>query len=212
MNTPKQGRGQDTTAAGGEAPREQFPWRVMTSAEFDQASYAPEWLVQSILLADQPAVVGGPVKSLKTSIALDMAISLGTGTKFLGRFKVPQAVRVAVFSAQSGEAALQETARRVAVSKGVKLKKADVLWSSDLPRLGRKGDLDRLHTFLEDHEVKVVIVDPLHLATQCRALVTLRVAGFRALTPREPPGEGGSAAGSGPQPAHRRAARSAGKW
>src|SRR5688500_7162912 len=91
--------------------------RFMTSAQFADAEYSREWLVRSVLLTGQPAVIGGPKKCLKTSLAIDMAISLGSGTKFLGRFKVPEAVRVAVISGESGGAVLQETAGRIAQAK-----------------------------------------------------------------------------------------------
>jgi AAA domain len=135
----------------------------MTSTEFDEAKYLREWLVRSILLPGQPAVIGGPKKSLKTSLVLDMAISLGSGAKFLDRFKVTKPTRVAVLSGESGGAELQAKARLIAESKKITLGDADVLWSFDLPRLGSKSDLSRLSDALEEHGVKVVFLDPLYL-------------------------------------------------
>src|SRR4051812_30748197 len=98
--------------------------RFLTSAEFAEAEYSRQWLVRSILLPGQPAVLGGPKKCLKTSLALDLAISLGSGTNFLGRFKVPEPVRVAVISGESGGAVVQETARRIAGARKVDLSEA----------------------------------------------------------------------------------------
>lgn len=140
-----------------------FDPQLLTSSAFEKARYTRRWLIQSILLPDQPAVVGGPMKSLKTSLIADMAISLGTGTPFLGQFKVPKATRAAVFSGESGAATLQETARRISDSKKTKLSAANVLWSFDIPRLGRKGDLERLHTVLKENGVAVAFIDPLYL-------------------------------------------------
>jgi replicative DNA helicase len=136
---------------------------LLTSAAFDQARYGRRWLVRSILLPEQVAVIGGPKKCLKTSLVTDLAISLGSETPFLGRFKVPKAVRAAVFSGESGGAVLQETARRIAKVRGIALGEADVLWSFDLPRLARKQDLGRLHAILKDQGVAVLFLDPLYL-------------------------------------------------
>jgi replicative DNA helicase len=126
--------------------------------------YSRGWLVQGVLVRGQPAVIGGAKKTLKTSLAIDMAVSLGTGTPFLGHFAVPEKARVAVFSGESGEATVQETARRVAEARKVKLDGAcAVLWSFDLPQLHRKVNRDGLRLFLKSQGVRVVIIDPLYL-------------------------------------------------
>jgi replicative DNA helicase len=142
----------------------QFQPRFLNSAAFARAKYSRGWLIKRILVRGQPGVLGGAKKTLKTSLAIDMAVSLGTGTPFLGRFPVPEQVRVAVFSGESGEATVQETARRGAEARKVKLDDdCDVLWSFDLPQLHRKVNRDGLTAFLKAQGVKVVIIDPLYL-------------------------------------------------
>src|SRR5262245_10097736 len=85
----------------------------LDSAAFSVAKFPFHWLVEGILVAGQPGVLGGPKKALKSSLAVDLAISIGTGTPFLGRFAVPRRRRVALFSGESSRATLQDTARRV---------------------------------------------------------------------------------------------------
>lgn len=140
-----------------------FQGKFISSAELERLDAKHRWLIKHILVADQPAMVGGPRKSMKTSFMVDMAVSLGSGKMFLGKFVVPEKVRVAVLSGESGQITLRETAIRVAKSKGVKLSECDVLWGFDLPRLGVEADLMALSKALRDHEVKVVFIDPAYL-------------------------------------------------
>lgn len=135
------------------------------SAEFAAANYRRDWLVENILVAGEPAIVGGPKKSLKTSVIVDLALSLAFGvlTRFLGRFEVPRRGRVAVISGESGEATLQEIARRACASKHVTLRDAGIIWGFDLPRLAVREDVEMLVAALGDREVEVLILDPLYL-------------------------------------------------
>ena len=133
------------------------------SADFARTTIQHTWLIDRILVKGQPGVIGGPKKSLKTSIGIDMAISLGTGTPFLGEFEVPEKMRVGFLSGESGEATVRETAQRICKAKKVRLKTADVSWSFRLPCLSRKLDLVGLKDELCEHQVKVVIIDPLYL-------------------------------------------------
>lgn len=141
-----------------------YRFRVTDSATFAAADYRREFLVRRLLVRDQPAVVGGPKKAMKTSVLVDLAISLGTATPFLGEFAVYKTARVALLSAESGDATLQETARRVCDAKGIDLAAAGVLWGFELPRLSDLGQLVALQDGLRDHAVEAVIIDPLYLA------------------------------------------------
>lgn len=140
-----------------------FTSEFLDSATFDQSKFPRSWLVEQILLRGRPAVIGGPKKCLKTSLAVDMAISLGSGTPFLDTFRVPNTVRVAVMSGESGLAAIQDTARRICDKKKVRLKDCNVLWSSHLPRLTSKPDRLGLKSYLRQNKVEVVVIDPLYL-------------------------------------------------
>jgi replicative DNA helicase len=135
----------------------------LTSAALEQMDARHRWLVKHVLVRDQPVLLGGPKKSLKTSLLLDAALSLGTGRPFLGKFEVPERVRVAVLSGESGQITIRETALRVAQAKGVKLAACDVLWGFELPRLGVEEDLVVLSAALRDNGVGVVFIDPAYL-------------------------------------------------
>lgn len=137
---------------------------LMNCKQFDQADCKLEWLVENVLVRDQPGVIGGPPKSLKTSLAIDLAISIGSGKPFLGQFKVPERCRVAVYSGESGQGAIREIAVRVCKSKGLEFDQScRVYWSFNLPRLADPADLESFTTTLREKKISVVIVDPLYL-------------------------------------------------
>ena len=135
----------------------------LTSAEFAATDYRPTWLVRRILVNDQPAVFGGPKKTLKTSLAVALSLALGTGTPFLGEFAVPEIVRTLILSGESGPFTLQETARRQSEAMGITLADADVLWAFNLPQLANIHHLNDLANLLAEHQVKVLIIDPIYL-------------------------------------------------
>jgi replicative DNA helicase len=153
----EQPRGGDGAAEG--KPR----FRFRTSAEFLRGDYRLAWLVNGLLVQGQPAVLGGPKKSLKTCLLVDLAYSLATASPFLGRFAVPRRWRVGVMSGESGEATLKETALRIGKAKGIDPEAADVLWEFNLPRLADPVDLGRLQDAIRGAGLDVLIIDPLYL-------------------------------------------------
>ena len=140
-----------------------FPADFLDCEKLQQTVRMPRWLVKQILVAGQPAVIGGPKKAPKTSLVIDLAISLSSGRPFLHRFVTPQPVTVLVLSGESGQAAILDTAQRIGKAKGIALSSCDVLWGFVLPRLSNDMDLTVLTTALIANNVAVVIIDPLYL-------------------------------------------------
>ena len=134
------------------------------SDTFLSRDYHLQWLVNRIMVQGQPAIIGGPKKVLKTSLLIDLAISLASGRRFLAHFDVERRTRVGVFSGESGPATIQETFRRICRSKGVLDPEAlSVYWGFTLPRLSFDVDLIELEEAITENELEVVILDPLYL-------------------------------------------------
>ena len=146
---PDQWTGNGRQPEPGRAPSEAKPeeppafTRLLTGAELLALDLKPRFLVRGVLVEGQPMIIGGRSKTLKTSLACDLAVSLGSGKPFLGRFDSHR-VAVGFWSGESGAATIRETASGIADSKGVNLADCDVLWCFDLPRLSRLDHLDHL--------------------------------------------------------------------
>ncbi len=149
--------------AGSEPARPRFEW--MDSEQFDDGDFRPCFLIDRVLVAAQPAVLAAPVKSLKTSVGIDLCISLATGTPALGQFAVPVPVKAAIASMESGKSALQGTARAVCKQRGINLRDvgANLLWTFNVPTLSDKPAVADFVCGLIDRGVKVVLLDPLYL-------------------------------------------------
>ena len=132
------------------------------------------WLVEHALVQGQPAMMGGPPKSLKTTLASDLAISLATGWNFLGyeKFRVRKKQRVCMLSGESGAATIQRTIKAQLEAKqrfsADRLSKSNDLLANlfvgfTLPKFGVQESVAALEAFLDEGKFDVLFIDPLYL-------------------------------------------------
>ena len=137
----------------------------ITSAAFAAGDFAQPEIIPGVLTKGEPGQIVGPMKACKTTVAVDLTISVATGTPFLGRFEVPTPRGVGLVSAESGKATLQETALRVAASKGVDLAGAELAhWAFHIPALDGDDAADVLIDTVHEFKLELLILDPLYLA------------------------------------------------
>jgi hypothetical protein len=137
----------------------------LTSAEVFAKTDQVEYIVEDVMPAAQAGIVGGRYKSLKTATAVDLGISVATGTPFLNRFVVPKALPIGIMSAESGWPTLRERGIAVARSKGLELPACENLyWSTASPQLTQRQHLDALKRFIGDKQLSALLVDPVYLA------------------------------------------------
>jgi hypothetical protein len=137
----------------------------VTARELDEAEIAREYLAPGILAARQFCLLAGPSKGCKTTLLCDIVLSLSSGAKILNEFYVTRAYRVGFISAESGEAVLQETLRRIAWSKPLKnlsdyenLRIDFRVW-----KLSEPGTIQRLIRWVKKHRLDVLVLDPFYL-------------------------------------------------
>ena len=75
------------------------PLPVVQVAAIEQRD-GPAWLVEGLWAEEGVGIVGGAPKCCKSWLALDLALSVASGTPALGTYAVPRAGPVLVFAAE----------------------------------------------------------------------------------------------------------------
>lgn len=139
---------------------------ILSYEELGEHVAAQEWLVEDVALAGQPLFIAGPKKALKTGLALDLAVAIASGTKFLGHFPAPKPRKVLFFSGESGKDDVHSRITAIAKARGLTL--PDTLrrlrFCFDRPRLSDAEYLATLSALLRQHSYQVLIIDPLYLS------------------------------------------------
>jgi hypothetical protein len=142
-------------------------FKLLSAAELDSPPHETRYLIPGILAAGQTGGIFGPSKTLKTSIAADLLISLASGTPFLGKFPVTQPGKVLFLAGQTGLSALRAIARRICTARGLSLDSlTNFLVSTDLPKLDHAVDRMAFQELLQREKPVCVVIDPAFLATQ----------------------------------------------
>lgn len=139
-------------------------FRAQTSAELAASATHREWAIEDVLATGQAAVLLGEQNSLKTSFAVDMAVSLGSGTRFLRQFEVSRRRRVAFFDGASTSHDLCEVAERVCKDRALSLGDCHIVWVPQMPDLADDAGRNEFLLFLQWNGIEVAIFDTLEQA------------------------------------------------
>jgi len=150
------------------------PTRYQTGAinaiDLLEKNITRDYFIHDFMVANEPMILGGASKTLKTSIALEMALSLATGTKLLNRFPVKAPQPVLFLSGESGEATLQESLKTMVAAKGIYPKALGNLFLSfKLPKISNEKTVDELIAELRSREIQIVFLDPLYRSLKAGA-------------------------------------------
>ncbi len=147
----------------------------MSAADMAARDWRTTWRVKRVLVTEEPGIIFGPSKILKTSTLMDMCVALAMGDaaaeqlpaagRFLGEFEVEAPARVLFISGESGGAALWRIAVRICEARGVKLADlGDRLHvECSVPPLWRVETRLILGDLIRSLRAELVIVDPVYL-------------------------------------------------
>lgn len=152
-------------AANGYDPTK-YQTQSINAVDLLQKIIVRDYFVEDFMVAREPMIIGGASKALKTSVALELALSLATGTPFLQKFQVKAPLSVLFLSGESGEATLQESLQAMIGAKNFTPAQADQIgnlnFSFKLPKLNNPKMVDELVAELKAKEIGIVFLDPLY--------------------------------------------------
>ncbi len=121
----------------------------------------PRWLVESLWSDAGVGILGGSPKSYKTFLALDIAVSVASGTPCLDSFEVPQSGPVLLFLAEDSAESAQERVAALCRHRSLDVAALDIfLLSTPVLRLDSTVDCERLRATVASLRPRLLVLDP----------------------------------------------------
>ncbi len=138
------------------------PLPVVRAADLQIPACPQPWLIERLWTHQAVGVIGGNPKSGKTWLALEMAVSVASGTPCLDAFPVLSPGPVLVYAAEDSTTALRARLDTLARVHKTDFKKLDVrILTVDSLRLERPEHQDRLASTLHAHKPVLLVLDPM---------------------------------------------------
>lgn len=157
------------------------PLRVVQAAQVE-AGQSFQWLVEGLWSEQGVGFIGGLPKSGKTWLALDLALSIASGTPALDHYSVLSPGPVLLFAAEDPPHMIRCRLEGLAQLRNVKLHRVPLhLILTDRLRLDTPTDQTRLAQTLARYRPKLLLLDPfirVHQADENSALEVSRLLAY----------------------------------
>jgi hypothetical protein len=153
----------------GAGRRGDFDLEFFTLAEIAQrvADRGPRrFLLRGIWPAGDYGVMAAEMKAQKTMNAVDMAVSVASGTPWLNHVPVDAVGSVVMFAGEGGEGGILRRARGIALERGLDADVLPITVCTRVPHLNDANHLRRMEREIGQRKPVLVIVDPLYLAAR----------------------------------------------
>ncbi|QDU56719.1 AAA family ATPase [Aeoliella mucimassa] len=144
-------------------PAAKWSLEALPQTEFMEQSWPVTWIVDGVLCAGDCHIIGGPSKTLKTNISLDLCIAIATGTPFLNEFEVLKTGPVIFCSGESGRSRLQENSRSICNAYGLDYS-SDFIIAPKVPRGDRPEQMAALAELIAKYGAIYCLLDPTYLS------------------------------------------------
>ena len=120
-----------------------------------------QWLIEELWTEQAVGILGGEPKSFKSFMALDMAVSVASGTPCLRQFPVKRSGSVLLFPAEDSLAVVRQRLEGISAAAGMGLSSLpiEVITAPSL-RLDQPIDCQRLANTVESLKPLLLILDP----------------------------------------------------
>jgi hypothetical protein len=127
------------------------------------------WLIEGLWSDQAVGVLGGEPKCCKSFCALDIAVSVASGTACLGRYQPAQTGRVLVYAAEDQEHVVRERLAGICAARGIDFTEALEVIAITEPsvRLDVRTHREQLTETVEKVEPKLVVLDPFVRLHRC---------------------------------------------
>lgn len=135
---------------------------VVPAFQLDIQTDEERWLIRSIWGKGAVGMIGGPPKSYKTWMGLEMAFSVATGLAFLGRFAVEHRGRALVYLAEDALPLVRSRIESLCAHHGVDIRALDlhVITAPEL-RLDLANYQEKLRQTVQRLRPHLILLDPL---------------------------------------------------
>ncbi|MCP4086865.1 MAG: AAA family ATPase [Actinomycetia bacterium] len=120
------------------------------------------WLVDELWGHEAVGIIGGAPKCCKSWLALDLAVSVASGTACLGRYAVEDPGPALIYLAEDALGGVRERVAALCAHRGLSLHRLPlhVVTAASL-RLDREEDRARLNATIEALQPRLLVLDPL---------------------------------------------------
>ncbi len=130
--------------------------------DIDPEPDGPQWLVQDLWGACAVGVIGGAPKACKSMMALDLAVSVASGTACLDRFEVHTPGPVVVYLAEDALPRVRDRVAQLCRHRGLALRSLNLhVVTAPSLRLDLEHDQIALNQTLAALQPKLLVLDPL---------------------------------------------------
>lgn len=137
------------------------PLPVLAPTELPERDEDARWLVEGLWPAGGVGIIGGQAKSWKTFLALDLAISVASGTPCISAFPTRKGGKVLVYAAEDGLPDIRARLAGICAGRGVRLYDLDLgIIAVTRLHLDQERDKKRLEATLTLHKPALLILDP----------------------------------------------------
>jgi len=144
------------------------PLSILRVADIEARDPEQDWLIDKLWGRTAVGFIAGAPKSCKSWLALDMAVSVASGTACLGRFEVDAHGPALVYLAEDHISSVRQRVKALCDHRGLSLDQLDLhVIAAPSLRLDLQADRQRLEWALEQLRPRLLVLDPLIRLHRC---------------------------------------------